>query len=312
MEVQILRLFLKVFSIFFLSAYFFYVLAIKDISLKKNYIFINENSNYNKVIENNLIDNSLNIYIYKLVLKLHLLLDNKIHFGKFVLNNKKNFLHFINVISFPSNVYEKFTIIGGWSKNDLNLNLKKNFKNYEELDFYQVLADTYFYNYNSFDNLKKNIDSTLYKAKLKFDSNILSKKFSFKEIIVIGSLLEKEGLDDNDKKNIYSVIINRLNQNMKLQIDATVIYSLTLGAKDLERNLTYEDLKLKSKHNTYYIYGLPPEPISYVSTNTIELILENYKSKYLFYFFNTLENKHIFSVNYDNHLNKLNEYRSKK
>ena len=129
--------------------------------------------------------------------------------------------------------------------------------------------------------------------------------------MIIGSLLEKEGLDYNDKKKIYSVIMNRLNKKMKLQIDATVIYSLTNGYGNLNRKLTYNDLKIEHDFNTYYTYGLPPEPISYVGYKTIELIFENYKTDYLFYFYNSFENKHVFSISYKNHLTKLNEYRSK-
>ena len=113
-------------------------------------------------------------------------------------------------------------------------------------------------------------------------------------------------------KNIYSVIINRLESRIRLQIDAKVIYSITKGKKDLDRDLTYKDLKIENEYNTYHIYGLPPEPICYVGLKTIELILENYRTDYLFYFYNSIENKHIYSIDYKNHLNKLNEYRSKK
>ena len=106
--------------------------------------------------------------------------------------------------------------------------------------------------------------------------------------------------------------MNRLKINMKLQIDATVIFSLTDGYKNLERNLTLNDLKIDNPYNTYKINGLPPNPISYVGHKTIELIFEDYKTDYLFYFYNSFENKHIFSVNYKEHLKRLNEYRSKK
>ena len=106
--------------------------------------------------------------------------------------------------------------------------------------------------------------------------------------------------------------MNRLKLNMKLQIDATVIFALTKGKRDLDRKLTYADLKIENPYNTYTNLGLPPGPISYVSYKTIELIFEDYKTDYLFYFYNSLENKHIFSLNYKNHLKRLNEYRSKK
>ena len=99
---------------------------------------------------------------------------------------------------------------------------------------------------------------------------------------------------------------------MRLQIDATVIFSLTDGKTNLDRKLTYTDLKIENPYNTYKNYGLPPGPISYVGYKTIELIFEDYKTDYLFYFYNSFENRHIFSLNYKDHLNRLNEYRSKK
>jgi UPF0755 protein len=52
--------------------------------------------------------------------------------------------------------------------------------------------------------------------------------------------------------------MNRLKLNMKLQIDATVIFSLTEGKRDLDRKLTYDDLKIDNPYNTYKNYGLPP------------------------------------------------------
>ena len=119
--------------------------------------------------------------------------------------------------------------------------------------------------------------------------------------MIIGSLLEREGKDDLDKKMIFSVIHNRLQKNMKLQLDATTIYAITDGKYDLSRDLKFKDLKIKHPYNTYYIKGLPPGPISYVGKKTMELIYENYKSNYLYYFYNNIEKnifiqKHMMSI----------------
>ena len=129
--------------------------------------------------------------------------------------------------------------------------------------------------------------------------------------MIIGSLIEKEGLDKLDKQNIASVIFNRLKNNMKLQIDATVIYSLTDGDYNLNRKLLISDLKFDHPYNTYINKGLPPKPISYVGKKTLDLIIENNKTEFLFYFFNKSLKKHIFSNNYEEHKLKLNEYRNK-
>jgi Predicted periplasmic solute-binding protein len=235
-----------------------------------------------------------------------------IHYGKFALADK-NLINLFYLITKPSKYFEKITIVEGTTKKQIDNLLSGYFESYQEINYTDLLADTYFIDYNSsFEDFKYQLNENLNLYKEKFKSNILSKKFTFKEIMIIGSLLEKEGLDNEDKKLIFSVIINRLNKNMKLQIDATVIYAITKGKKKLERKLNYSDLKYKNPYNTYHVYGLPPEPISYVSGKTIDLILENYESNYLFYFYNTLIKKHIYSKNYTTHLKKLNEYRSKK
>ena len=71
----------------------------------------------------------------------------------------------------------------------------------------------------------------------KYKNNELNDKFNINEIMIIGSLIEKEGLDDEDKKKISSVIFNRLDKKMKLQIDATVLFAITNGKYDLNRKL---------------------------------------------------------------------------
>ena len=97
-----------------------------------------------------------------------------------------------------------------------------------------------------------------------------------------------------------------------VNIHATVIYSITEGKYDLNRNLNFNDLKFDSLYNTYKYNGLPPKSISYVGPKTIDIIYENYKSDYLFYFYDKFFNKHIFSKSYEEHKKKLNEYRNKK
>ena len=91
-------------------------------------------------------------------------------------------------------------------------------------------------------------------------------------IMIIGSLLEKEGFDQKDKRLISSVIYNRLNKKMKLQIDATVIFAITNGKYDLNRKLLRSDLKINHPFNTYIYNGLPPEPISYVGKKTLDIL----------------------------------------
>ena len=139
--------------------------------------------------------------------------------------------------------------------------------------------------------------------------SILLEKYTQDQIMIIGSLVEKEGIDDEDKRLISSVIMNRLKNNMKLQIDASTIFSITKGKYKFDRKLSLNDLKIKDRYNTYYIHGLPPTPICFVSRKTIEIVLENYNSDYLFYFYNEKLKKHIVSKTFLEHKKKLKKYR---
>ena len=286
MEEQILRFYLKVSSFLLIPIiYFLYFFFIKEINLKNEYIFVKKNDNYENIIKENIVDNKINQFIYKLSLKVFIYSNKNIHYGRFYFNKKNNFINFIKILTSPSKYYEKITVVEGSSKYQLNNILSKNFDVFEEIPYIEIIADSYLFSPgSSFKDFKKKLNERYLSIKQKYKNNKLLEKYSFDEIIIIGSLIEKEGLDYNDKRKIFSVIDNRLSINMKLQIDATVIYAITKGIKNLSRKLTYRDLEINSPYNTYKIYGLPPKPISYVSYKTIELIFENYKTDYLYYF----------------------------
>ena len=98
--------------------------------------------------------------------------------------------------------------------------------------------------------------------------------------IIIASLIEKEVLVDEERELVSSVIFNRLDLGMRLQIDATVIYAL--GAVP-EGGLTFADLEVNSPYNTYLIDGLPPTPISGVRLASLRAAAAPADTEYLFY-----------------------------
>ena len=310
MEEQILLYYLKVCSIIFISIIFiifiyFYYVTNKNLEFKKNIISISKGENIISVMNKNFyIQNNIEKIFFLLSYKVNYYFFSKyIHYGDFFLQDNISFNDLINKISKPSNKLNKNKIVEEISKKNLKKELSKYFNNIKEIEYDDILADTYYFQkneefesfYNRIKEFKKNY----------FINNIHNKnnlnQFSDLEIITIGSLIEKEGLDYDDKKNISSVIFNRLKKNMKLQIDATVIYALTNGDNDLNRKLYLSDLKINHPFNTYIINGLPPKPISYVGTKTIGILIENYKTDFLFYFFNNSLKKHIFSKNYNEH-----------
>ena len=150
LEEPILRFYLRVFSFLVIFIiYIFYIVFIKEINLKNEYFLIKKQVNYKNIIDTNIIDNKLNLFIYKITLKTFLLIDNKIHFGKFKLESKNTYNKILSTISQPSNIYEKITIVEGWNKKDLNKIFNKNFKEYVELDYDKIIADTYMFSEGS-------------------------------------------------------------------------------------------------------------------------------------------------------------------
>ena len=126
---------------------------------------------------------------------------------------------------------------------------------------------------------------------------------------ILASIIEKETRKISEMNKIAGVFLNRLESNMRLQSDPTVIYSITKGKK-FSRKLSRKDLKIDSKFNTYRVNGIPPEAISIPGINAFEAVINPYKSN-LFYFVADKKGGHLFSETYSEHLEKIKELRKK-
>ena len=100
------------------------------------------------------------------------------------------------------------------------------------------------------------------------------------EILTVASIVEREALLDEDRPKIASVIYNRLDVDMKLQMDSTVKYI----APDSEGvYVTKEEMAIDNPYNTYKYTGLPPGPIASPGAASIEAALHPAETKYLFF-----------------------------
>jgi len=87
------------------------------------------------------------------------------------------------------------------------------------------------------------------------------------DALKLASIIEKETGAPEDRTKVARVFINRLNINMLLQTDPTVIYGM--GDK-YKGNIRKKDLKKDTPYNTYTRKGLTPTPISIPSKASIE------------------------------------------
>lgn len=133
-------------------------------------------------------------------------------------------------------------------------------------------------------------------------TNVTVKDEDIETVVTIASMIEKEARLDNERPIIASVIVNRLNIDMKLQIDATVIYALG----EHVNIVTYDDLEIDSPYNTYKNYGIPVGPISNPGIESIKATLKPDNTDYLFYVLKD-DNSHYFTNNDEDFLRKQEE-----
>lgn len=125
------------------------------------------------------------------------------------------------------------------------------------------------------------------------------------EMLVLASLIERESGTEADRPLIASVLHNRLSMDMRLQIDATVIYAL---GENPGRVLA-EHLQVDSPYNTYRIDGLPPTPIGTVSEASMSAALAPADTEYVFYVLAAEDGSHAFAVTYEEHQQNIEDAR---
>ena len=126
---------------------------------------------------------------------------------------------------------------------------------------------------------------------------IESRGTTFRDTIIVASMLEKEAANDLERATIASVIYNRLAAGMPLGIDSTILYvhpDYTGGI-----DLPTEYLTEESPYNTRLNTGLPPTPICNPGMESIKAALNPTETDYLYYALDPEEGVHKFFRDYE-------------
>ena len=138
----------------------------------------------------------------------------------------------------------------------------------------------------------------------KYQADIDASSYSLQDIMSIASLVEKEGVTTKDRKLIAGVFYNRLQANMPIQSDISVLYALGTH-KEI---VTYDDLQVDSPYNLYLNTGLPPGPFNSPSEDAIVAALEPTASDYLYFYANIDTGEVFYTNDYEQHLKWQEEY----
>lgn len=114
--------------------------------------------------------------------------------------------------------------------------------------------------------------------------------------LVLASLVEKEAIAP-DMEQVARVIANRLQAGQRLELDSTVNYPLDVQAL----RTTAEARGTPGPYNSYLNTGLPPTPVSSVSTTALRAAESPPPGPWLFFVRCTTEGRSCFAATYPEH-----------
>ena len=126
------------------------------------------------------------------------------------------------------------------------------------------------------------------------------------QALTLASIIEKETGVASERPQIAGVFVRRLQKDMLLQTDPSVIY----GAADYHGDLTRKHLQTDTPYNTYINKGLPPTPIALPGKASIEAALHPADGDSL-YFVADGTGGHTFSATYEEHQQAVADYLKK-
>jgi len=148
------------------------------------------------------------------------------------------------------------------------------------------------YDYIAGTNVKDLIKQMVGKMNLEYQKlkeDMGNTNLTFHQILTLASIIEKEGVTDEDRKLISGVFYNRMNNDMPLQSDITVLYALG-EHKEL---VSIKDTEVDSPYNLYKHVGLGPGPYNSPSLSAIQAAIYPTASDY-FYFVADIETGNVY------------------
>jgi UPF0755 protein len=211
------------------------------------------------------------------------------------------------------------TIPEGLRKEEISEILAKDLPDFSTADFLSkaeegnLFPDTYLIPKGANADMVIGILTNTFNEKYSSEMQAQAKKLNLtsKEVLILSSLVEREAQRADDRQPMASVLLRRLDEPMRLQIDASVQYALGYDRDEKtwwKKGLTVEDLKVDSAYNTYVRDGLPLGPICNPGIAAIEAVLNaDPKTPYLYYVNDTAGKLH-FARTLEEHEENVRKY----
>jgi peptidoglycan lytic transglycosylase G len=241
-------------------------------------------------------------------------IGNKIQAGEFQLSPSMSAGTIAAVLQIAKDDI-RITIPEGKRAEEIAQMLKAHFSNYQPSWDQKLVAnegylfpDTYSFDKNT------DIDTIIKTMKGNFEKKYASiqgkeqSNYTKEQIVTIASMVEREAKYSQDRPLIASVIYNRLEAGMPLQIDATVQYAIG-NQNNWWPTLTDSggNISPTSPYNTYTNTGLPPTPIANPGLAALAAAMNPAQTNYLFYVADKSGHNH-YEVTYDQQESDIKKY----
>jgi UPF0755 protein len=128
------------------------------------------------------------------------------------------------------------------------------------------------------------------------------------DMVTLASIVEKETARADERPRVAGVFVNRLNRQMRLQSDPTIVYGIVGGKGPLGRPLSRADISTPTPYNTYTINGLPPGPIGNPGRAALEAVANPSRTRDL-YFVADGTGGHVFAETLEQHQRNVTRWR---
>lgn len=254
---------------------------------------------------------------------------SRIKVGEYALNRNMRPNDVLNVITSGKSIPHPFTVPEGFNMFEISeMYQEKGFGTQKEImdlvrdpEFIQELTGEKYeslegflfpetYNLTKYTTAKELVTSMVRKFQSvwkEIEPIAKQKGWSKLQTVTLGSIVEKETGVPEERPIISSVFHNRMQKNMRLQTDPTVLYGKALGLGKMIISITRADLTTPTRYNTYTIPGLPPGPIANPGKEAMLAALQPASSEFL-YFVSRNNGTHIFSRDYKGHVDAVRKF----
>jgi len=295
--------------IFFASFYFYYegLVSIKNNLSTYSTFVVEEGSTVNNIAEQLFKEKIIpSKFIFKLYLKLNKL-DIVLQAGEYEIPPNSSIKEVVEILQngffdrkitfYEGERIEQFAIRAAEAitkNNQAKVEFANSFLNYSETKEGYLFPDTYSYNADTTaeglvdwmrDRFVEVVTPVLDTNKSKLTSN---------EVIILASIVEREGNSAEDRGIIAGILLNRLRSDIALYADATSQYQIDSDILDLNSGnienvqfwkapITQDYLDSNSPFNTRKTLGLPPQPICNPGLESIKAVANYTPTNYLYY-----------------------------